>query len=169
LNSNAQKTVYIVTNNNDTIYGKKILYKKDMKGIKKGKEKIFHNIDSILGYYASSYSIYSYFEKVPSPHSWDKPGAEAFVRRVINGKIKMYTEPTQNGYYVYISKNNSKLVLIPTGQLKFRKKTTYEKLKKYIEDDPQILNELNTIGAKRIDFENLINKYNSNFKKGHNQ
>lgn len=161
-----QTNKYLVLKTNDTIFGKRLIFREKEIGVKVGKTKKMYDKNLLLGYYDNINPFnYSYFEKVPSPHSWSNIGDEAFIQRIIDGRIKVYIVPTQNSSNLYISKDNSKLILIPTGQLKFRKKKTYEILRKYIEDDTEILNQMRTIGNKRIEFENLIENYNNNFKK----
>jgi hypothetical protein len=161
----SQNINYLVTKNNDTLFGEKVIIRKNKIGILKSGNTIFYNDTLLIGYFKTSFNLdgESYYERVQSPSG--QPGAKMFMKRKINGRIKMYSTPTQNGSYYYISKNNSELVLIPSGQLKFRKESTYIVLKKYIEDAPIILDKIKTIGNKQSDFENLINEYNLYFKK----
>ena len=170
---NAQKTEYLVLENNDTIYGRKLIFKGKSTGLKIEKNKIIYNDSLIKGYYESRYK--SYYEKVLSPFSWDyrKPNKMVFIKRLTNeGKIKLYYEASGSGttYFVnlFISKDGSKLKELPTGggfgRMKFAKKSTYEELKPFIKDNKEILVELDTIKPTKDAFIKLINKYNESFE-----
>ena len=89
----AQKTEYLVLEKNDTVYGEKIIFKRKGIMLKNGKNKIIYNDSLVKGYYKSKYN--SYYEKVPSPFSWDfgKPDKMIFIKRLTkDGRIKLYYE-----------------------------------------------------------------------------
>ena len=164
LTCSAQKTEYLVTNKNDTIYGNKISIKRK-NILTDGKNKIEFNLDTISGYYLSKNNYY--FERVISPHSRNKNRASIYLIKLTEGRIKLYLY--FDGYgtdfqkELYISKNNSELKKIPIGRIKFGLKSTYEEIRPFIEDDSLTVSKLESIDPKKDAFVNLINEYNKRF------
>ncbi|MCF7569680.1 hypothetical protein L3X37_15135 [Sabulilitoribacter arenilitoris] len=173
---NAQKKDYLVLKNNDTIYGEKLIFNRKGTGVKVGKNKTIFPDSLIIGYYDSHYD--SPHELVISPLPWDKdkPGKKAFIRRLINGKIKLYYEllnPTPGAYYgFYISKDTSKLKYIADCKnynirqrvLIKNKEEIIEILRKFVSDSPKVNVILDTISTKKFDLKEIVEIYNSSYK-----
>lgn len=159
--SNAQKTEYLVLENNDTIYGEKLIFNRKGIVVKNGKNKTIFNVSVIKGYYQNKRKRYN--EKVLSPFPWDSPGDKTFLTRLSNeGIIKLYIEYGNSQFpsRYWISKNNSNLKFLTGGWGKFGTKDTYSILKEYFSDKNEINEKLETIVLKQKSLIELINEYN---------
>lgn len=167
LKGNAQKKEFIVTNNNDTIYAEKIYARIDYIKIKNEGKKIKYDIKNIKSYYKSKYN--SHFIKISSPVSWWLYEEDIFIKRLTNGRIKLLHffegRGTNFTQAFFLQKEGVNLTELSTSQFKFGTKSVYQEIRKFVNDDSDILSELNS--SKKIKKESLIeliNKYNSKFR-----
>ncbi|WP_155827790.1 hypothetical protein [Gillisia sp. JM1] len=152
----AQEKEYIVTNRNDTIYGKitrainylntsEIRYKiKDEKGnndlINPSEVKIIRSIDGVDG----DCFIATIYDK------W-------FLKRIINGRIKVYQ--LVDGVLFFTSKDDSEIKSTDFGGLNARE-NGLNRIRPLIEDNPIILEEFNSMKGSQKNILYIIEKYN---------
>jgi hypothetical protein len=154
--NNAQEREYVVTNNNDTIYGKvtrssslinpsKIKFKiKDDKGQKNiFKPSEIKLVRSIKGIDGNSIIVTIY-------DRW-------FLKRIINGKIKVYL--LLDGALFFVSKNNFKIKSTDIGGF-FSRKKAHSQIRPLIEDNLNILNEFDLLEGSEKNILYIIEKYN---------
>lgn len=153
----SQEKEYIITNNNDTIYGKiirgtnyintsKVIFKiKDENGkkkiIKPGEVKTIRSIKGIDG----NCHISTIYDK------W-------FIKRVINGRIKVYQ--LIDGVIFFVSKDNSEIVSTDIGWF-FSGKKAHSQVKPLIEDNIEILKEFESLKGTEKNIMYIIEKYNN--------
>lgn len=157
----SQEKEYLVTINNDTIYGKiirgtnylnpsKIIFKiKDEKGKKRkiNPSKV-KTIRSIKGVDGDCYikTIYG---------DW-------FIKKIIDGRIQVYQ--LIDGVVFYVSKDNSEIVSTDIGWF-FSGKKAHSQVRPLIEDNPKILKEFDTLKGTENNIKYIIEKYNNAEKK----
>ena len=153
----SQEKEYLVTNNNDTIYGKvirgtnylntsKVIFKiKDDTGKKTIiKPSEVKTIRSIKGVDGNCYITTIYDE-------W-------FIKRVINGRIKVYQ--LIDGVIFFVSKDDSDIVSTDIGWF-FSGKKAHSQVRSLIEDNPEILKEFDTLKGTEKNTMYIIEKYNN--------
>ena len=156
----AQEREYIITNDNDTLYGKvtrgtnffnpsEVRFDiKDEKGnkssVKPGEVTLIRSIDGVDGdcYIATIYDMW-------------------FLKRIIDGKIKVYQ--LIDGALFFTSKNNSQIESTEFGGFYSRKKG-HAQIRPLIEDNPIILEEFDSMQGSEANILFIIEKYN-NFEK----
>lgn len=152
----AQEKEYIVTNSNDTIYGKltrsinylntsEIRFKiKDDNGnknlINPSEVRILRSIDGVDGdcYIATIYD------------KW-------FLKRIINGKIKVYQ--LVDGILFFTSKDDSEINSTDFGGFNNRE-YSLDRIRPLIEDNSIILEEFNSMKGSQKNILYIIEKYN---------
>ncbi|WP_027137983.1 hypothetical protein [Gaetbulibacter saemankumensis] len=158
--SNAQEKEYIVTFENDTIYGNvkrkmdygyarynfKFKEKKQKKRIIKPSEvKFFQTIDGFDGK--------GFFESINKTY---------FLQRIITGKINLYISvgnlQGQAPSY-YFSKDGSEINSSSIGYT-FSRGKSHTQIRKLIEDKPEILKEFDSLKGNKKNIEYIIKKYN---------
>ncbi|QVY66845.1 hypothetical protein [Polaribacter sp. Q13] len=164
IKSNAQKNDFIVTYSNDTIYVDQVWIKFDNIKVKKDGKKTKFLLEEIKSLYKSKDE--SYYEKIDNPNAFSRKREKVFAERLTDGKINFYYYHIGDGgmtggySYYFISKNGRMSQLSNFGTKSF-----YKEIKRFINDDKEVLSELNSI--KKIKMENLIKlikKYNSKIK-----
>lgn len=153
----SQEKEYMVTNNNDTIYGKvirgtnylntsKVIFKiKDDNGKKTIiKPSEVKTIRSIKGVDDNCYITTIYDE-------W-------FIKRVINGRIKVYQ--LIDGVIFFVSKDDSEIVSTDIGWF-FSGKKAHSQVRSLIEDNPEILKEFDSLKGTEKNIMYIIEKYNN--------
>jgi hypothetical protein len=153
----SQEKEYIVTNNNDTIYGKvirgtnylntsKVVFKiKDENGKKTIiKPSEVKTIRSIKGVDGNCYITTIYDE-------W-------FIKRVINGRIKVYQ--LIDGVIFFVSKDDSEIISTDIGWF-FSDKKAHSQVRLLIEDNPEILKEFDSLKGTEKNIMYIIEKYNN--------
>lgn len=155
-----QQEEYIVTNSNDTIFGKisrsinylnsaEVRFKiKDNNGNKSlidpGEIKFLKSIDGVDG----DCTIATIYDK------W-------FIKRILDGKIKVYQ--LVDGLLFFTSKNNSEIISNDFGGLNNRV-NSLNRIRPLIEDNPIILEEFNSISGSQKDILYILEKYNNQSK-----
>jgi hypothetical protein len=153
----SQEKEYIVTNNNDTIYGKvirgtnyfnpsKVIFK--IKN-EKGKKTLINpsevkTIRSIRGIDGDCY-ISTIYDK------W-------FIKKIINGRIKVYQ--LIGGVVFYVSKDDSKIVSTDIGWF-FSGKKAHAQVRLLVEDNSEILKEFDSLKGSERKIMYIIEKYNN--------
>jgi len=157
----AQEIEYVVTIDNDTIYGKvtrrinildpsKIKFKvKD----DNGKRTVFKPsevkaIRSIKGVDGNCFIVTIY-------DHW-------FLKRIINGRIKVYQ--LIDGAILFVSKNNSDIKSTDIGDF-FSRKKSHSQIRSLIEDNSQILKEFDSLEGSQKNILYIIEKYNKSVNK----
>ncbi len=153
----AQEKEYLVTNSNDTIYGKisrginylntsEVRFKiRDAKGdkslINPGEVKIIRSLHGVDGdcFIATIYKLW-------------------FLKRIIQGKINVYQ--LVDGVLFFTSKEGSEIKSTDFGGLNSRKKGL-EQIRPLIEDNPVILKEFDSIKGSQNNILEMIRKYNN--------
>ena len=163
VNCIAQNKEYIVTFDNDTIYGKvkrKVDYgttyaeynfkfkdsNKKNSVIKPNEVRLFHTIDGQDG---DAYFV-----------SRDK---HFFLERVFDGKIKFYKsvgEAMGDSPTYYYIKDNSILRSTKVGTT-FARKTAHTQIRKLLEDKPELLVEFDSLKGSLENIKYIIEKYNN--------
>lgn len=157
----AQEREYIVTIDNDTIYGKvtrrtnlldpsKIKFKvKDEKGNKSVfKPSDAKSIRSIKGIDGNCFIVTIY-------DHW-------FLKRIINGRIKVYN--LIDGTLFFVSKNDSEIKSTDIGGI-FTRKKAHSQISPLIKDNPKILKEFETLEGSMKNIFYIIEKYNDSVSK----
>ena len=153
----SQEKEYIVTNNNDTIFGKvirgtnylnptKVTFK--IKN-KKGKKTLINpsevkTIRSMRGIDGDCY-ISTIYDK------W-------FIKKIINGRIKVYQ--LIDGVIFYVSKDDSQIVSTDIGWF-FSGKKAHAQVRLLIEDNSEILKEFDSLKGSERNIMYIIKKYNN--------
>jgi len=153
----SQEKEYIVTNNNDTIFGKvirgtnylnptKVTFK--IKN-KKGKKTLINpsevkTIRSMRGIDGDCY-ISTIYDK------W-------FIKKIINGRITVYQ--LIGGVVFYVSKDDSKIVSTDIGWF-FSGKKAHAQVRLLIEDNSEILKEFDSLKGSERNIMYIIKKYNN--------
>lgn len=153
----SQEKEYIITNNNDTIYGKvirgnnflnpsKVIFKiKNKEGkktvIKPNEVKAIRSIKGIDG----NCHITTIYDK------W-------FIKRIIDGRIKVYQ--LIDGVLIFVSKDDSKIVSTDIGWF-FAGKKAHAEVRSLIVDNPEILKEFDTLRGNQDNCMYIIEKYNN--------
>tara|TARA_R110000868_G_scaffold27279_2_gene103869 strand:- start:9 stop:551 length:543 start_codon:yes stop_codon:yes gene_type:complete len=158
--SKAQEKEYIVTFENDTIYGNvkrkmdygyarnnfKFKEKKQKKRVIKPDEiKFFQTIDGFDGN--------GFFESINKTY---------FLQRIINGRIKLYISVGNlqgEAPSYYFSKDNSIINSSSIGDT-FSREKSHNQIRKLIEDKPEILKEFDLLKGSKKNIKYIINKYN---------
>jgi hypothetical protein len=156
----SQEKEYIVTNNNDTIYGKvirgtnwlntsEVIFKiKDNKGkktlIKPSEVKTIRSLKGVDG----ECFIITIYDK------W-------FLKKIIDGRIKVYQ--LIDGTILYVSKDDSDIMSTDIG-LFFSSKKAHSQIRPLIEDNPSILKEYNSLKGSSKNILRIIKKYNRSQK-----
>lgn len=162
VSQNEQGKEYILTFERDTIYGKTSL--RAFYGFKfideNGVESEIKPDEIYEFYLADGIWPNTYFESVILPGSMEN---RVFLKRLIDGKIKMFVESIEleEQMYVtyYLSKNNSKLIRTNIGQ-PFMKKKSHQQVRKLISDNEEIINEFDYLKGKISVIKTIIEKYN---------
>ena len=159
-NGKAQDQEYIITFDNDTIYGKvgrKIDYgyarynfkfkdkKRNRRVIKPDEVSEFHTVDGFEGN--------AYFESIEQKY---------FLKRIINGRIKLYLSVGDLNHETvtyYLSKNDSRVTIIDIGKM-FSRKKSHEQVRKFIADNDKILKEFDAMKGSEKNIRYIIEKYN---------
>lgn len=152
----AQEEEYIVTNSNDTVFGKitrstnllntaEVRYKiKDINGNKSlidpGKVKFIKSLDGVDG----DCIIATVYDR------W-------FIKRIINGRIKVYQ--LVDGIIFFTSKDGSEIVSNDFGGFN-RREDSMDRIRPLIEDNAVILEEFNSMKGSQKDIIYIIEKYN---------
>ena len=152
----SQQREYIVTNNNDTIYGKiirgnnflnpsKVFFKiKDEKGkktlINPSETKAIRSLKGVDG---DCFIVTIYDE-------W-------FLKKIIDGRIKVYQ--LIDGVLMYVSKDDSKIMSTDIG-LFFTRKKSHAQIRPLLEDNEEILKEYDTLEGSIKNIFQMIEKYN---------
>lgn len=153
----SQEKEYVVTNNNDTIFGKVIRgtnYLNTSKVIfkiknKKGKKILLNpseikTIRSIKGVDGNCY-ITTLYDK------W-------FIKKIINGRIKVYQ--LIDGALFFISKDDSEIVSTDIGGF-FSGKKAHSQVRLLVQDNPEILKEFDSLKGTQKNIIHIIEKYNN--------
>jgi hypothetical protein len=156
LNSLAQVKEYLVTNSNDTIFGKisrstnllntaEVRFKiKDSNGNKSlldpGDVKFIRSLDGVDG----DCIIATVYDR------W-------YIKRLINGRINVYQ--LVDGIIFYTSKDDSDITSTDFGGLNQRE-DSMDRIRPLIEDNPIILQEFNSMKGSQKDILYIIEKYN---------
>jgi len=153
----SQEKEYIITNNNDTIYGKVIRRtnfinpsKVNFKIKNKNGKKILINpseiktIRSIKGLDGDCYITTIYDE-------W-------YIKRIIDGRIKVFQ--LIDGTIFYVSKDDSEIVSTDIGSV-FSGKKAHSQVRPLIEDKPEILKEFDSLKGTQKNIMYIIEKYNN--------
>jgi hypothetical protein len=154
--SGSQENEYIITNNNDTTYGKvirgtnyldpsKVIFKiKNEEGkkivIKPSEVKAIRSIKGVDG----DCYIKTIYDK------W-------FIKRIINGRIKVYQ--LIDGAIFFISKDDSEVVSTDIGWF-FSGEKAHSQVVPLIEDNPEILKEFDSLKGTEKNIMYIIEKYN---------
>jgi len=157
LKSISQEKEYIIKNNNDTIYGEitrsinilntaEVRFKiKDENGnkslINPSEIKFIKSIDGVDGECIIA-TIYD----------------EWFLKRIINGKIKVYE--LVDGILLFTSKDDSQITSTDFGGLNTRE-NSLNRIRPLIEDNPIILEEFNSMKGSQKKILDIIQKYNN--------
>ncbi|MDG1730492.1 MAG: hypothetical protein P8K68_13150 [Algibacter sp.] len=157
----SQEKEYIVTNNNDTIYGKvirrtnylntrKVIFKiKDENGKKTRIDPSeVKTIRSIKGLDGNCYITTIYGK-------W-------FLKKIIDGRIKVYQ--LIDGVIIFVSKDNSEIVSTDVGWF-FSGKKAHEQIRPLLEDDEEVLKQFDSISGNYKNIMSVIKKYNENNSK----
>lgn len=156
----AQEREYIVTNNNDTIYGE----------LTRGTN--FLNPSEVR---------FNFRDEQGNKNSISPAGVKAirslngvdgdcfiatvydrwFIKRIIDGRIKVYR--LIDGALFYTSKNDSVIHYTEFGGFSSRKKGHAE-IRPLIEDNPLILKEFDSLKGSEANILYIIEKYNSEYK-----
>ena len=155
-NNFAQEKEYIVSNENDTIYGKvkrstdpifpgRTCFKiKTEDGQKvKVKPSEFKYVSTIDGLDGESFFV-----------SW---ADKFFLKRIIDGKIKVYLDLQISMYFT--SKEGSSISLTDFGGIVSRKKP-YSQARELIKDNPQVLKEFDSLSGRLKNILYIIKIYN---------
>ncbi|MDX1545329.1 MAG: hypothetical protein R3214_15455 [Christiangramia sp.] len=152
----AQEREYIVTRENDTVYGKitrginyfntaEVKYnirdeKGDKSSIDPGEIAMIRSYDGVDGDCVI----------VPVYDRW-------YIKRIIDGEIKVYQ--LVDGIPFFISKNGSELKSVDFGGLNSRKEA-HTQIRPLIEDKPLILEEFDSMQGSQKNILYIIQKYN---------
>ncbi len=156
----SQEKEYIVTNKNDTIYGKvirgtnylnpsKVVFKIKNKGGKKTliKPSEVKTIRSIEGVDGDCY-ITTIYDK------W-------FIKEIINARINVYQ--LIDGAIFFVSKDNSEIVSTYIGSF-FSSEKAHSQIRPLIEDNPLILKEFDALKGTEQNIMEIIRTYNNSEK-----
>ncbi|MCR8666201.1 hypothetical protein NO995_00760 [Aestuariibaculum sp. M13] len=160
INANSQNNEYIVTNSNDTIYGKvirgtnylnpsivtfKLIDENDNKLLINPSEvNTIRSIDGLDG----DCTIRTVFDKF-------------FIKEIINGRIKVY-QLVDNAFF-YTSKDNGQITIADFGGFGSRKKA-HSQIRDLIKDNPQILIEFDKLKGSAKNIFYIIEKYNESYE-----
>lgn len=153
----SQEKEYIITNDNDTIYGKigrstnylntaEVRYKiKDEAGnkyiIDPAEVKLIRSLKGVDGDCVIA-TVYD----------------EWFIKRIINGRIKVYQ--LVDGILFFTSKEGSDIVSNDFGGLN-KREDSKDRIRPLIQDDPAILEEFNSLKGSQKNILYIIQKYNN--------
>jgi hypothetical protein len=153
----SQDKEYVITNDNDTIYGKvirgtnylnssKVIFKIKKEDGKKAliKPSEVKAIRSIKGVDGDCY-ITTIYDK------W-------FIKRIIDGKIKVYQ--LIDGVLYFVSKDDSEIVPTDIGWF-FSSEKAHFQVRALIEDNPEILEEFDSLDGTEKNIMYIIEKYNN--------
>lgn len=167
LNSRAQNQEYIITFDNDTIYGKvrvnglKFIDKnRNKSAIKPDEVSEFYSIDGLTGNNGHFESVFVMYDSERS-----------FLKRIINGRIKMFsltiyfrTEFGINSEITYyLSKNDSEVTTTDIGKL-FSRKKSHKQVREFIADNNEILKEFDGMKGSEKNIRYIIEKYNKYYE-----
>jgi len=152
----SQDKEYIVTNNNDTIYGKVIRGNNVLNPSKvifnikddKGKKTIIDPsetkaIRSLKGVDGDCFIVTIYDD-------W-------FLKKIIDGRIKIYQ--LIDGVQMYVSKDDSEIMSTDIG-LFFTRKKSHAQIRPLLEDNKEILKEYDALEGSIKNIFEMIEKYN---------
>lgn len=155
----AQEKEYIVTTENDTIYGKiiratkhlnpsKVVYKiKDEQGkkylINPSEVKTIRSINGVDGNCVIK-TIYDKF----------------FIKEIIDGRIKVFQ--SIESVIFYLSKDEEEIMLADFGGFGSRKKA-HSQIRNLVKDNPQILKEFDLLKGSEKNILYIIKKYNESY------
>lgn len=160
----SQEKEYVITNKNDTIYGKvirgsnflnpsKVIFKiKNKEGkkfvINPSEVKTIRSIKGIDG----NCHITTIYDK------W-------FIKRIIEGRIKVYQ--LIDGVLIFVSKDDSEIVSTDIGWF-FAGKKAHAEVRALIDDNPEILKEFDTLRGNQDNCMYIIEKYSKAAKQSNN-
>lgn len=159
--AHSQEKEYLVTNNNDTIYGKiirgtnylnpsKIVFKIKTEQGKKTKinpseVKIIRSLKGVDG----NCIIRTVYNQI-------------FIKEIINGRIKVFVNISTPLFY--ISKDGGEIEFADFGGFGSRKKV-HSQIRTLVKDSPEILKEFDSLKGTRKNIMYIIEKYNNAEKK----
>jgi len=155
IKSLGQNKEYIVTNANDTIYGKitrktnltdtKVIFKiKDEQGKKNKIDPAnVKLIRSFKGLDGDAY-ITTVYDR------W-------FIKKIIDGRIKVYQEV--NGLSIYVAKDDSRIMFTDIG-FPFSRKKAHAQIRPLLKDQLGLLNVFDTMEGSQKNIFLIIEKYN---------
>lgn len=166
---NAQKRDYLVIKEKDTVFYERVQYNSHhgIKVTKNGETKKIYNSKEFVSGFDSKKNIH--FETVKNPFSWYsyKPDLILYLRRIVDGKIKIFVEyHSQTGNDYFISKDGSELERIYRGFGLKLKEDVSIRLKEYISDNETAVKEMDILISKKPTHEMIlefINNYNNSY------
>ncbi len=166
---------YIVKKNGDTLYGNVVL---SMKKVRFGNQKFKAKDNELLGCYLAAKN--QYFELMKSPFLWLEYKERIFLERLTHGTVKVYyagrykgKRPDQNlfnkhdiTYLIAAKKGDGQLNLLRGGGSKgnFATEKTYKTIRWWFKDNPDSLEEVDTMPPAKEDFVGIIERYNAYFE-----
>jgi hypothetical protein len=162
----AQNSDLIITTSNDTILVDKVSIKADYIKVRKNKKNKRYSYSEIKSLYKLERK--SYYDKIEN--SVHINSDEDFMKREVDGKIKFYgyymhAQGGGQGYSYYFISKNGIVRELSGGMFRFGTESVLNKIRTFIDDDNEILNELNSIKKLKIkDLIKLLKKYNQNYE-----
>ena len=154
----SQKSDFIVTEENDTIYVEKFNIKGEKIRVKINGEKKKYPTKNIKSAYISNSNQHLEKVKLPFLVNTDYESLDFFILRLTNGKVKIFKYSNSSGIAYYISILDSKLeVLTDGGKLRLNN-NTYNILKLYLHSNEEIVQKLNKmfLSHKKQNEESII-------------
>ena len=162
----AQNSDLIITTSNDTILVDKVSIKANYIKVRKNKKNTRYPYSEIKSLYKLKRKFY--YDKIENSAHINSD--EDFMKREVDGKIKFYgyyigAQGGGQGYSYYFISKNGIVRELSGGMFRFGTESVVNKVRAFINDDKEILNELNSI--KKLKLENLkklLKKYNLNYE-----